>query len=165
MISSIESESKNLNFFRNLDSFSNLAQGLIYLSPKLFKKIIIDLKFLSQRVRFKVRFNENPEFPGLTKSKSAHAKDKYSPFGGFGYKPYSKESKDILEFKESLLKEIPLLVLSIEQFGTLEIIEDFLLNKITGKNDLQYGGIFNTIFNSIDIFFLNYHIFIFFNYD
>jgi len=63
-------------------------------------------------------------------------------------KNYSKESKDILDFKECLLKEIPLLVLSIEQFGTLEIIEDFLLNKITGKNDFQYGGIFKTIFNS-----------------
>ena len=113
-----------------------------------------DLKFLSQRVRFKVRFNENPEFSAnnaifLTKSKSAHTKEKTNcALEQHFQKNYSKESKDILEFKESLLKEIPLLVLSIEQFGTLEIIEDFLLNKITGKNDFQYGGIFNTIFNS-----------------
>ena len=106
------------------------------------------MKFLSQRIRFKVRFNENFESLFLLKSKSAHVKEKTGCSSIFDSKNYSKESKDILEFKESLLKEIPLLVLSIEQFGTLEIIEDFLLNKITGKNDVQYGGIFNTIFNS-----------------
>ena len=113
------------------------------------------MKFLSQRVRFKVRFNENQEFGNnnkslfLIKSKSTHIKDKNLNNNiEQNNKNYSKESRDILEFKESLLKEIPLLVLSIEQFGTLEIIEDFLLNKITGKNDFQYGGIFNTIFNS-----------------
>lgn len=107
------------------------------------------MKFLSQRIRFKVRFNQNTDFiPSLTKSKSAHVKEKTSPFDGFSKKIVNKESLDILEFKESLLKEIPLLVLSIEQFGTLEIIEDFLLNKVTEKNDAQYGGIFNTIFNS-----------------
>lgn len=112
----------------------------------------LDLKFLSQRVRFKVRFNENPEYTlNLTKSKSANNKEKQANFphcDPFSKKNVNKESLDILEFKESLLKEIPLLVLSIEQFGTLEIIEDFLLNKITGKNDAQYGGIFNTIFSS-----------------
>lgn len=106
------------------------------------------MKFLSQRIRFKVRFNENFESLFLSKSKSAHVKEKAGCSSIFESKNLSKESKDILEFKESLLKEIPLLVLSIEQFGTLEIIEDFLLNKITGKNDVQYGGIFNTIFNS-----------------
>jgi len=115
------------------------------------------MKFLSQRIRFKVRFNENFESLFLSKSKSAHIKEKNgcsSIFESNNHNKgnFSKESRDILEFKESLLKEIPLLVLSIEQFGTLEIIEDFLLNKITGKNDVQYGGIFTTIFNSKSFF-------------
>lgn len=150
MLSSIESEAKNLNLFYGIENFYNLSQSLKNIL--FFVNFFLDLKFLSQRVRFKVRFNENPEYTlNLTKSKSANNKEKqanFPHFDPFSKKSVNKESLDILEFKESLLKEIPLLVLSIEQFGTLEIIEDFLLNKITGKNDAQYGGIFNTIFSS-----------------
>ena len=41
LISSIESESKNLNFFRHLDNSSNLAQGF-FLKKKQFKTINFD---------------------------------------------------------------------------------------------------------------------------
>ena len=51
----------------------------------------------------------------------------------------SDSQMELFMFKEQLFKELPLLVLSVEQFGTLEVIEDYLLNKLNSKEDLASG--------------------------
>ena len=47
---------------------------------------------------------------------------------------------ELYSHKEDMLKYIPSLVLSVEQFGTLEVIEDYLLNKLSSKEDLHAFG-------------------------
>ena len=39
------------------------------------------------------------------------------------------------ESKEKIYKEIPFLMLAVELFGTFEVIEDYLLNRLTCKED------------------------------
>ena len=41
------------------------------------------------------------------------------------------------ESKERIYKEIPFLMLAVELFGTFEVIEDYLLNRLTCKEDLN----------------------------
>lgn len=48
-----------------------------------------------------------------------------------------KEEKEMLEAKERIYKEVPFLMLAVELFGTFEVIEDYLLNKLSGKEDLN----------------------------
>lgn len=49
----------------------------------------------------------------------------------------TKEQRELFENKERVFKEIPSLMLAVELFGTFEVIEDYLLNKLTGKEDLN----------------------------
>jgi len=39
--------------------------------------------------------------------------------------------------------------MSLEQFGTLESIEDYLLNKLESKSDVNYAGIFDYYLKSL----------------
>ena len=56
--------------------------------------------------------------------------------------PTSLETQTELYYhKDSIFKDVPMLSLSVEQFGTLEVIEDYLLNKLNSKEDLA-GGLF-----------------------
>lgn len=41
------------------------------------------------------------------------------------------------ETKERIFKEVPYLMLAVELFGTFEVIEDYLLNRLAGKEDLN----------------------------
>ena len=58
------------------------------------------------------------------------------------------EQQEMMEYKESIFRELPILILSVEQFGTLEVVEDYLLNKMAGKQDTSNQGIFQNIFKS-----------------
>jgi len=40
-------------------------------------------------------------------------------------------------------------VMSLEQFGTLHSIQEYLLNKLESKSDLDYANIFNHYLKSI----------------
>lgn len=109
-----------------------------------------DLRFLSQRIKFKAQYlgstdpfgvSQTPEKKGkqlpntsLVKQKSTKAEDEKVMFSGA-----SDSQTELFMFKESVFKEIPLLALSVEQFGTLEVIEDYLLNKLNCKEDISGG--------------------------
>ena len=43
---------------------------------------------------------------------------------------------ELYHYKEDILEEIPMLSLSLEIFGTLEAVEDYLLNKLNSKDDI-----------------------------
>ena len=103
-----------------------------------------NLRLLAQRVKFKAQFlsqandfsiPEKPKKIDSIKSKTLKVEDN---------KFLSSHSQDTLSdlynYKESVFKEIPLLVLSVEQFGTLEVIEDYLLNKLASKEDTYSFG-------------------------
>ena len=105
-----------------------------------------DLRFLSQRVKFKAQFipqandinsPERLKKANLSKSKSLKIEDNKCFGGGTSQDaPY-----DIYNYKESIFKETPFLVLSVEQFGTLEVIEEYLLNKFSSKEEIYpFGG-------------------------
>ena len=103
------------------------------------------MKFLSQRIKFKAQYNPNSEqnqrkksLSALTihKQKSLKVEDEKKIF------PTSLETQtELLQYKDSIFRDVPMLALSVEQFGTLEVIEDYLLNKLNSKEDLQ-GGLF-----------------------
>ena len=44
---------------------------------------------------------------------------------------------ELYTYKEEILGEIPSLALSIEMFGTLELVEDYLLNKLNSFDDVH----------------------------
>lgn len=71
---------------------------------------------MSQRCRFKARFIQGDEEKNISAS---------------------IEDLEKLESKKKVFKEVPVLMLSVEQFGTFEVIEDYLLNKFNGKEDIN----------------------------
>jgi hypothetical protein len=108
-----------------------------------------DLRFLSQRIKFKAQFlgsadpfasSQTPDKKSklgptsLIKQKSTKAEDEKVMFAGA-----SDSQTELFSYKEAVFKEIPLLALSVEQFGTLEVIEDYLLNKLNCKEDISGG--------------------------
>jgi hypothetical protein len=103
----------------------------------------IDLKFLAERIKFKICFNNS-----IKKGKS----EPYNPLSEKNLSPYQRsylqEQLEMYEFKENLFKEVPVLVLCVEQFGTLEIVEEYLLNKMAAKQDGNHNGFFQNIFKS-----------------
>jgi len=103
-----------------------------------------DLRFLAQRIKFKAQYCPESKsdrkkaftLPGLQKGKSVQADEDKKMF------PTSLETQnELYSYKDTVFKEVPLLALSVEQFGTLEVIEDYLLNKLNSKEDLA-GGLF-----------------------
>ena len=97
-----------------------------------------DLRLLAQRVKFKAQFlPQVNEFSSPEKLKKIElSKSKSLKVEEDKFFSYSQDTlRDIYHYKESIFKEIPLLVLSVEQFGTLEVIEDYLLNKLASKED------------------------------
>jgi len=110
-----------------------------------------DLRFLAQRIRFKAQYCSETKvaekrksglvLPNLSKGKSLKPEEDKKMF------PSSLETQnELFTYKDSVFKEVPLLALSVEQFGTLEVIEDYLLNKLNSKEDLA-GGLFGRNFN------------------
>jgi len=112
----------------------------------------LDLRFLSQRIKFKAQFiptelkatspSVTPEkkkllSPNLSKQKSTKIEEEKYMFPGA-----SDTQMELYMYKDAMFKELPLLVLSVEQFGTLEVIEDYLLNKLNSKEDVL-GGIYS----------------------
>lgn len=100
------------------------------------------MKFLSQRVKFKAQYSP-PQEPkekklslgalGLHKQKSVQIEEETKS-------PSTLETQaELYQYKDSIFKEVPALTLSVEQFGTLEVIEDYLLNKLHSKEDLHAG--------------------------
>lgn len=104
------------------------------------------MRFLSQRVKFKAQYiaindakyerKKSLPTPNLHKQKSLRIEDEKKIF------PSTLETQsELYHYKDSIFKDVPLLALSVEQFGTLEVIEDYLLNKLNSKDDL-HGGLF-----------------------
>ncbi len=52
---------------------------------------------------------------------------------------------EIYELKETLLKEQPTQILTVEHFATLDLVENYLLNKMAGRESLNFGK--NEAFN------------------
>lgn len=65
------------------------------------------------------------------------------------YMNFLKQQNEIYQYKNKFFKEIPMFVMSLEQFGTLHSIQDYLLNKLESKSDLDYVNIFNHYLKSI----------------
>ena len=51
---------------------------------------------------------------------------------------YLRRQQELYEYKAKFFTEIPVFIMSLEQFGTLESIEEYLLNKLEGKTDMDY---------------------------
>ncbi len=62
---------------------------------------------------------------------------------------FLSQQQGLFDYKVKFFTEIPVFVMSLEQFGTLESIEEYLLNKLEGKGDLDYQGIFNHYVKSL----------------
>jgi len=136
------SDQFSLDTARNVQEYENtLNSGEDLFSFSLNKK---DLRFLAQRVKFKAQYSSESKSerkkslgtPELLKNKSTKIDEEKKIF------PTSLETQtELYYYKDSIFKEVPLLALSVEQFGTLEVIEDYLLNKLNSKEDLN-GGLF-----------------------
>lgn len=103
---------------------------------------MIDMRFLAQRVKFRAQYNpgadseskKNTGMPNMLKHKSMKPEEEKKIL------PSSLDNQaEMFAYKDSILKEVPVLSLSVEQFGTLEVIEDYLLNKLNSKDDLNAG--------------------------
>lgn len=104
------------------------------------------MRFLAQRVKFRAQYNpevdsqsdkkKNLGMPNVIKQKSMRLEEEKKIF------PSTLDNQaEMFSYKDSIFKEVPVLALSVEQFGTLEVIEDYLLNKLNSKDDLN-GGLF-----------------------
>ena len=102
-----------------------------------------DLKILSQRVRFKVKF-----LPSKINDKPVKKEDITEE----KYKIDDKTAnlqEEMLGFKSSIFRELPVFNLSLENYKTLEVIEDYLLNKLNCKEDFALGNAhYDKIFKS-----------------
>ena len=112
---------------------------------------MIDMRFLAQRVKFRAQYNpgadseserkKNAGMPHILKQKSMKPEEEKKIL------PSSLDNQEeMFSYKDAIFKEVPVLALSVEQFGTLEVIEDYLLNKLNSKDDLN-GSLFGRSVN------------------